>query len=462
MTTWLIAITRLELRQLGRSPSLVAGVVLLCGASLFAAHHGRTVIDRQRAALARSPSLQADQHRSILSTAPAEANGGDQLYYLFFHTAHEPSRWAPVSLGQRDLQPFNLKIRLLALQGQIYDSEIGNPLLAALGAFDLAFVLVFIVPLFVIGLTHNVWSAEREHGTWVLVRSQPVSAVTLLILKLAVRSGAVLLPVLVTLGLTAWTLRLPPDSRMLAVVLLVTAYVALWTGAVLLVNAVRRSSDFNFVALLTLWIFWCILGPAVVNAVASLRYPLSEGLELTVRARQGYHRAWDIPVQETMSRFYEHYPEWKGAPVPRDRYSNAWYYAMQQRGDDEAAPAVAAYHDGLVQRLTWTQRVSVLFPPAVFQTALNAIARTDLDSHLAYLRSVGEYHEALKRYFLPVAFNGTAVAKIDWAGAPVHRFADERPVSLLGGAAGATLAALTVVVVLMGTIAIGRSRRETD
>jgi len=80
-----------------------------------------------------------------------------------------------MSLGQRDLQPFNLKVRLLALQGQLYDSDVTNPLLAAFGSFDLAFVIVFIVPLFVIALTHNVWSAERELGTWSLIQSQPAS-----------------------------------------------------------------------------------------------------------------------------------------------------------------------------------------------------------------------------------------------------------------------------------------------
>jgi hypothetical protein len=84
----------------------------------------------------------------------------------------------------------------------------------------------------------------------------------------------------------------------------------------------------------------------------------------------------------TMARFFERYPEWRGAPVPNDTYSNAWYYAMQQRGDDAAARAVAAYFHALERRRAFASRASFLFPPAVFRRALDEVARTDLDSHL--------------------------------------------------------------------------------
>jgi ABC-2 type transport system permease protein len=86
-----------------------------------------------------------------------------------------PSAWAPVSICQRDMQAFNLKVPLLAVLGQLYDSDRANPLLVAFGNFGLAFVLVFLLPLLVIALTYNVWSADQELGTWDLLQSQPAS-----------------------------------------------------------------------------------------------------------------------------------------------------------------------------------------------------------------------------------------------------------------------------------------------
>ena len=452
-------IVRLEWQHLRRSTAWWVATLVLCGASIVAVRHGQTVTDRQRAAIAESPAIQAEQHEAILAAQPPDANGGDQLYYLFFHTAHEPSAWAPMSLGQRDLQPFNLKIRLLALHSQLYDVEFGNPLLAAFGSFDLAFILVFVVPLFVIALTHNVWSLEREQGSWPLVTSQPTSPAVVLGLKLGVRLAAILLPVLIIVLASAWWLALPADGRLLGVAVLCGVYVLLWGGTAAVVGGFRRSSDVNLAVLLGIWIVGCVLGPSLVNAAAAVRYPLAESLELTVRARQGYHEAWDIPLKETMARFYERYPEWRDVPIPADRYSNGWYYAMQQRGDDEAESAVKAYRGSLIRRQTWVASALRLFPPALFQSALNGIARTDLDAHLAYLDSVAHYHEALKTYFFPVAFHEMPVADVSWNGAPRHRFADTRPISPLGDSEGWSLVAWTIVAVTGASAVLSRMRR---
>jgi ABC-2 type transport system permease protein len=454
-----LIIARLEWRQLGRSLAGFLAATVLLGASLVAVHHGRTVVDRQRMAIAESPALQAEQHQAILAAQPQDANGGDQLYYLFFHTVHEPSEWAAVSLGQRDLHPYNLKIRLLALHGQLYDVELGNPLLAAFGSFDLAFILVFVMPLFVIALTHNLWSLEREQGTWPLAISQPIAPSLILGLKLAVRLVTIVGPLATVLAASVWWLQLSVDRRLVTVAVLCLLYVVAWAGAAVLVGALRRSSDFNLAVLLAIWIVGCVLGPALVNAMAAVRYPSTEGLELTVRARQGYHEAWDAPLQETMARFYERYPEWRDVPIPTGTYSNGWYFAMQQRGDDEAAPAVDAYRLSLAQRQAWVGSALALFPPALFQSALNGIARTDLDSHLAYVASVASYHEELKRYFFPVAFHDTPVHAVSWNSAPRHRFTDDRAIPPLGGPHGVALGAWAAAVVLVASVSLSRVRR---
>jgi ABC-2 type transport system permease protein len=153
-----------------------------------------------------------------------------------------------------------------------------------------------------------------------------------------------------------------------------------------------------------------------------------------------------------MRQFYRRYPEWSKVPVPEHTYSNAWYYAMQQRGDDEARPAVDAYHATLARRSEWVDRMSVLFPPALLQRAFSAVARTDVDSHLAYLTSVAEYHERLKQFFYPPIFKESTVAEVRWTDVPQHYFRDDRPVGPLGGQPGLTLA--TVALLLLGIGAV--------
>jgi ABC-2 type transport system permease protein len=406
----------------GRAVPLGVAAILLAG--VCALWHGRIVIDRQRTALADAPRLQQEEHRRILGPLEPAAIAGDQLYYLAFHTVREPSAWAPLAVGQRDVHAFNLKVRILALHGQLYDMDLGNPLLAALGQFDLAFVLVVLAPLLVIALTFGAYSDEVAHGTWILVRSQPIDPRRVLAMQYLLRATVVWLPLVVLYaGATIW-LDLSIGATWWLVALATLGYVALWTLASMAVATLRRSSDFNLLALLGLWVVWTALGPALVHVAAAALYPLPEALELTVLQRQGYHAAWDAPLPTVMEAFYQRYPEWRGAAIPTDRYSNGWYYAMQQRGDDAAREAARHYRRGLEARDRWVGAVSWIFPPAAFHRLLTRTARSDLRGYLAYLDSVAEYHETLKRHFFPVVFSDATVAAVDWSAAPVHRHRD--------------------------------------
>jgi len=422
-------VLRLEQRRLLRSRGAVLGLCTLAVAGLLALGHGHTVMSRQRDALAAGTALQAEQHRAILEPAGPGARAGDQMYYLVHHTAHHPSAWAAWAIGQRDVQAIGVKVRLLALQGQLYAGELLNPVLAAAGGLDAALVLALFAPLLIIALTHSLWAEDLEDGTWALLRAQGVRPSRLLGARLLLRGGSVLLVLLGLIAFASVWPGLPADGRVWQLAALAVASVAVWLGLAALVASLRRSSEFSLLLLLALWLVLAVIGPSLVSIAAAARYPLPEALALTAEQRQGYHASWDEPVPDTMERFYQRYPEWRGADVPTDVYSNAWYYAMQQAGDEQARTSADAYRRGLEDRHAWTMRAASWLPPATVLLAQHALARTDLDSHLAYLDSVSAFHESLKQFFFPAVFDNRPVSAIDWTAMPTHDFTDTRPAS---------------------------------
>lgn len=446
---------RLELARLWRSRPLVIALLAWVVAAAGATLHGERAIARQAAALAASEALQAEQHAAVLSHQSGDANAGDQLYYLAFHTRHEPSSWAALSLGQRETRAFNLKIRMLALHGQLYDGDLTSPVLDALGHVDFVFVLIVLTPLLVIAVAHDVVSGEHEAGTWPLLGAQPVAPALVLAVKLAVRVGAVMAVAAAATLAAPLTGGAPLDARVALAVLAAVIYVGLWGLAAFAVNTLGRGSDVNALALLGLWLAWVVVGPTLVATAASARFPAPEALELTVQQRQGYHGAWDRPVAETMAAFYRRYPEWAATPVPTDRYSNAWYYAMQQRGDDAAREAAAAYLATLRARDAWVRTWWWVCPPALLQSAFDRLARTDLLAHLSYLDSVADYHERLKRHFFPVVFSEAPIRDVDWSVAPRHRHVDEGVAADLAPA----LSGVAAWTVLAAALAVARRRR---
>ena len=185
-------LTRLEIKSLFVGFAVPAGCLGILLAGVYGLYSGETSIRLQQAVLEESPKLYEAHQSYVLSLAPDSAPAGNLLYYTFLNTHHEPSSWASFALGGRDVHPYNLKVRLLTLEGQLYDSELTNPMALFYGNFDASFVIVALFPLLVIALTYSLISDEEESGAWKLVLAQGPSVTFVLAIKLGVRVGCVL------------------------------------------------------------------------------------------------------------------------------------------------------------------------------------------------------------------------------------------------------------------------------
>ena len=153
-----------ELRLLLRQRLSAFALVLLALLSVAAIVAGMAEIARQRAAIAAIPAALAEDIGAVADYVDRTRDAGSAAYYSFHPTWDAPSPLAFAALGMRDVSPFILRVRALGLEAQIYDGDTFNPELALPGRFDFAFVLVFLAPLFVIALFHDLVSGEREAG----------------------------------------------------------------------------------------------------------------------------------------------------------------------------------------------------------------------------------------------------------------------------------------------------------
>ena len=176
MTKAASSIWTAELRLLLRSGRNLLALILLFLLSGAAVWAGIAEIKHQRATIER---VEAEQIRDLAAVEEAnagpEGDAGYNAYYAFMLTQDPPPRLAFAAIGQRDLQPYVLRVRALGLQAQLYDSETYNPELALSGVFDWAFVLIYLLPLVVIALGHDLVTGERETGRLRLLLSLPGS-----------------------------------------------------------------------------------------------------------------------------------------------------------------------------------------------------------------------------------------------------------------------------------------------
>ncbi|WP_241129145.1 ABC transporter permease subunit [Achromobacter xylosoxidans] len=216
-------VLRHELRLLTRERALwLCGLLflLLVGYAVFNGLLQTSQRDEAQAALARADAhnraSQLAQLQRIMDgseaptpfgnpASPANMGGG-----LGAHYAIMPSvPLAPVALGQTDLFPSQFKVTYDSKVNFIHNNDIENPWHLLSGHFDLAFVVVYLLPLLIFALGHNLLSGEKEDGTLRLLLSQPLSLLTLISGKVVLRA-AVLLGAAVLLPVAALLIARPP------------------------------------------------------------------------------------------------------------------------------------------------------------------------------------------------------------------------------------------------------------
>ena len=121
----------LEMRYALREQSVRAALLFVCIAG-YALLTGAMEISQQLEIQSLKQEAYADQRVTLAE----QADAGGAAYYVQHLTYDPPSRLAFAALGTRPDLPWKHRIRMLALEGQIYEADTGNPELSRLGRLD--------------------------------------------------------------------------------------------------------------------------------------------------------------------------------------------------------------------------------------------------------------------------------------------------------------------------------------
>ncbi|PBJ16056.1 DUF3526 domain-containing protein [Flavobacterium sp. ACN6] len=352
------------------------------------------------------------------------------LYYIKFSLVNKTLPINSLAIGQRDVNPSIQSVTIRGLEGQKYDAELNNPNNLLSGNIDFSFVLIYLFPLLIISFSYNLISEEKESGTWKIVATQSQNTF-LYILKLFYVRILSLIALFTILFLAAVLfLNIPLDQTFFIFYGLGILYILFWFSVCFFIVSLQKHSNFNAVLLLTIWLFLIIIVPAGINAYIVNQYKVPEALELTLKQRNAYHEKWDMNKQETVDKFYKHYPQFREYKIPADKeFSWLWYYAMQQMGDDESAVESRELETKLQQRNLASQRIAQFIPTLHTQLQLNEIAHADLGNQLLFLKETQHFHEKMRLHFYPKIFSDAPVNAQKWDDFKVETFNDPTQIS---------------------------------
>ncbi len=389
-----------EATFMARDRAVMAWLLVVLALSALAVAAGLAEVSQQRATIARLVEADRSDRQAV---ARQRKDWGSVAYNSFHLTVDPPSDLAFAALGRRDDTPWKHRVRMLALEGQVHERDVGHPVLALIGRFDFAFLAVFVLPLVLIVLLHDLRASERVAGRHDLLVATAGRAGALWGLRSALRAGAVFvcaaLPLVVagSLNGSAW-------PALLAACGAVLAYLLFWTLVCTGVAAWQRTADVLLATLIAVWMLLVVVAPAAGRMAIDRLVPVPSGAQIIMTQRQAVNEGWDLPKAATMAAFVERHPQWAAFAAVERPFEWKWYYAFQQVGDQKTEPLSAAYRAGRLERDRLAGALAFALPPVLLERSLQALAGTDVRASMAYETRVRAFHAALRDFYYPRLF----------------------------------------------------------
>ncbi|MCG8468935.1 MAG: DUF3526 domain-containing protein [Gemmatimonadetes bacterium] len=363
-----------------------------------------------------------------------------------------PGPLATLAIGQSDLLPFYYDVSIYTNdQTFLQNGEVENPLHLLVGRFDLAFVLVYLLPLLVLALSYNVLSGERERGTLPMTLAQPVSARSTLGVKLVFRVIVVLFLALGVSVVGGLATGVRDVGRLALWSTIVTSYAIFWLGLATWVNSRGRSSAWNATVLVGAWLLLVVVFPAAVNVAAGLLHPLPSRVEMITVQREASNEAVNRR-SELLARYLEDHPEMSGAVVSEASSSAALAWAATEEVNRRLGEVVERYQGRLEEqrRLIGTYRYAS--PALLAHDALLETAGTGDGRFSRFEAQVRGFAQELKDFFVPAILAGDRMTEAVVADIPSFRYREAGFQTVVGRIvpALAALLAMTLLVSVPG------------
>lgn len=405
-------------RPTANRAALVAFVLTLGGA-LFSGHAHlqrqqlalAQVTDHETQALAEAREnarrLDSGELTSIGTRSdPREAaNFGNQV--MVTYAVRPPQPLAIASVGQSDLHARYVRLNLGPRDKALGSVELSNPEATLSGPFDLAFVIVYLLPLVVIALGQGIGASERERGTAFLLAVSTPQPPHIWRQRLMLRLGAVLVPALAAIVVAA--LMAPAATRGASAVpawllfgTLTTIQVLFWGGITGLVASRARSAQTSALQLVSVWLLMLVVVPAIANVVARSVAPVPSRAEFI----QGLRDATDgveARRAQVLDRFFFDHPELAHGGVEANAVPAALARLITTRAvEAEAAQIDARYSAQLNRQQRVIDAFQIVAPPLALQSAFDRLAATDFAWQRDFVAQTVRHHDQLRDFFEPL------------------------------------------------------------
>jgi len=377
------------------------GITLL---SIYSLTAGLQKSAAEMALIERTENLVTQDRKYNLAK---QSSAGGAAYYAFHFTYSPPSSLSFVSRGVRDDLPWKHRIRLLALEGQIYETDADNPELSKIGKLDFAFIAAFLLPLLSILLLYDLRAVEMRSNRWAFLSVTVKNGQRLLLGRSSLRSLLLYLAVIIPFIILS-IINNADFSNSLLIAMAVALNCLFWCILAYFIFSRIESGPSTAALLLGCWFIMAVAIPVGGKYVVEQSITVPKGGEILLMQREAVNDAWDLPKETTMTAFLERHPQWNNTARITRPFEWKWYYAFQQVGDQRVETLSNELHSNIKRRDDAMSWIAIASPILLTERLLSQAAQTDVTSFQDYDRCVRSFHRRLRDFHYPMLFGDVA------------------------------------------------------
>ncbi|MBA2613057.1 MAG: DUF3526 domain-containing protein [Bacteroidetes bacterium] len=411
-------ILKYELKYFLRNKIISVLFAVLIAITFYALYNGSTFYKKQTSVIEKLKVKDSTAFQTIIQNFKA----GDTLtadakwkyknlqrasWAIFdnrFNVFWQPKPISVINIGNRDVYPYYQEIMPVSLYMRLFKNEISNPNSLLIGNIDFSYVILFLMPLFIISLLFNFISENKEKGIQSFLETNATSFSNYLYCRLAFYI-LIIVAILLLLFSMAYFLFFKDVSGILFLKIFIYSifYSLFWIVICFGVNKLNKTSVFNISFLISLWLCFSILIPSVANQVAAYKYPINTE-EISKNIRRVQLNGDNKEYSNVLKKFYSKYPQYYNNDTSETTLFSLAYLAQGQLSDLEGDSLLNGICEKMLLKQKFLKRISYLDPCMYLQNKYADLTETNLIDYVDYLKRLQRFNKELKLFYFKKAF----------------------------------------------------------
>lgn len=379
--------------------ALIAWLIML-STGLYSVYYGRTFHESQLATITRIDTAYQSRVKNQLDNFSADTtvkegkakywNARDPFrneYYTRPMIWKMPHPLQALTIGQSDNQPFYYNLWVYNNAYNTKQVELRNPAKLLSGNFDLAFVIIYLLPLLVIAFCYNVLSADREAGISGLLSIQGLTTHRIVSGRLLFR-GILAYGLILLLSIAGFAFNGIYDACSILCWLGISLlYLVFWMTLMYMVVSVRKSSSITALMLVSCWVTFLLVIPSLINNLQ--RTDDAGRIQIADADREFSNRLWEMDKKVLIDTLLQVRPDWRKFSIKdTNKVRSIAYSYLDMLNMNSVGRRIDESALKEQQRL---KKFNFVNPAFSAQLLFNRLAGSEIENFVAFRKDASDY-----------------------------------------------------------------------